>query len=57
MVQLFLSTLIVLQFIILLFVVDIEEDRITELEYNLSVSQTALLICTTPLPPLESPCK
>jgi len=54
MIQLFLSTLIVLQFIILLFVVDIEEDRITELEYNLSVSQAALSICTTHLPLLEN---
>lgn len=49
-----LIALIILQTVFAIIVVDIQEDKITQLEYNLSVSQPALLIYTTPLPPLEN---
>jgi len=45
--------LIVLQTAFTVIVVDMQEDRITELEYNLAVANTELLLYKS-LPPLET---
>ena len=40
----FLTTVIVLQLVLMVFIANTEEDKITDLEYNISVANTALMI-------------
>jgi hypothetical protein len=42
--KLFFTTLIGVLMVLIILIIDTEEDEITELEYNLSVANTALMI-------------